>query len=131
MSSAAAGGHTTMAVSAVRFAVGAITRGDIPALCTSLADLLRGRPGEIVVCDIGPAAPDLVTVEALARLRLTARRHGRRLLVTGAGPKLSALISLLGLDDVLPQVGAETDGLPQVGGETDGLPQVGGETDGL
>jgi hypothetical protein len=117
MSSPAGAGHTTMAKSEVRFVVGAVTRTDIPALCARLADLLRGRPGGIVVCDVaGAPVPDLVLVEALARLRLTARRHGRRLYVTGAGPGLPVLIDLLGLADVLPQAGWQAEEREQPGG---------------
>ncbi|GIE31309.1 hypothetical protein Ait01nite_043540 [Actinoplanes italicus] len=92
-----------MGVSAVRFVVRAtITRADIPALCARLADLLRGRPGDVVTCDVaGIDRPDVVTVEALARLRMTARRHGSRLVVTGACPDLLLLFGLLGLTDLL------------------------------
>ena len=92
-----------MGLSAVRFVVRAtITRTDIPALCTRLADLLRGRPGDVVMCDVtGVDRPDVVTVEAVARLRMTARRHGSRLMVTGAGPDLLLLFELLGLTDLL------------------------------
>ncbi|GAB2568410.1 hypothetical protein Aab01nite_44910 [Paractinoplanes abujensis] len=87
----------------VPFAVGAgIARADIPCLCGRLADLLRGRagPGE-VVCDVAGARPDVVTVEALARLRLTAGRHGRRFVVTGARPELLSLFTLMGLGGFL------------------------------
>lgn len=80
------------------FAVGAtLTRADIPALCASLATLLREHPRQLVVCDVAVARPDVVTAEAVARLRLTARRHGSRLVVSGAGPDLVGLLSLLGL----------------------------------
>jgi ABC-type transporter Mla MlaB component len=96
-----------MGVSAVRFAVGtAITRTDIPALCAQLADLLRGQAGDLVECDVtGLSEPDLAAVDAVARLRLTAHRHGRRLVVIGADPDLLELFDLLGLTDLLcPEV---------------------------
>ncbi|MBU2668370.1 STAS domain-containing protein [Actinoplanes bogorensis] len=84
----------------VHFAVGAATtRADIPCLCAALADLVRARPapGE-VVCDVSAVAcPDVVTVETLARLRLTAGRHGHRFVVRGASSELLALFSLMGL----------------------------------
>ncbi|MDI6099961.1 STAS domain-containing protein [Actinoplanes sp. NEAU-A12] len=111
-----------MTRSEVRFAVGAVTRADIPALCADLAELLHGTPGGIVVCEVtGTPAADVALVEALARLRLTARRHGRRLHVAGAGPELLTLTGLLGLTDVLfepvlPQVGRETEEREQAGG---------------
>ncbi|MET0419898.1 MAG: STAS domain-containing protein [Actinoplanes sp.] len=83
------------------FAVGAtVTRADIPVLCAGLAALVRGRHGGVVVSDVAAVArPDVVTVEALARLRVAARRHGWRLEVSGAGPELLGLVRLLGLTD--------------------------------
>jgi ABC-type transporter Mla MlaB component len=92
-----------MGDSAVRFTVGAVvTRTDIPALCARLADQLRGQAGDLVECDVGGIRePDVAAVEAVARLRLTARRHGRRLRVTGAGPELLLLFGLLGLTELL------------------------------
>lgn len=91
----------------VLFALGGtVTRAVIPALCADLATrIAAGAAGAgDVVCDVaGVAGPDVATVEALARLSLTARRHGRRLVVTGAGPDLRRLIDLLGLSDVLYQ----------------------------
>ena len=101
----------------VPFAVGAaVARADIPMLCARLADLLRARAGD-VVCDVaGVAEPDAVTVEALVRLRLTARRHGRRLVVRGAPPDLLLLVRLFGLADVLPEAGGQPEQREQPGG---------------
>ncbi|GGM40777.1 hypothetical protein GCM10007977_047780 [Dactylosporangium sucinum] len=79
-----------------------VARSDIGGLCAGLAERLRGGPGGTVVCDVARVArPDVVTVEALARLRLTARRLGWRLVVTGAGPALVELAGLLGLVEVV------------------------------
>jgi hypothetical protein len=113
-----AGGPTPMTVSATSFAIGAtITRADIPALCAGLAELVRGRGGGVVVCDVSDVAhPDVVTVEALARLRLTVRRHGWSLVVAGAGPDLLELVRLLGLTDALPQAGRQSEERKQAGG---------------
>ncbi|SCG45571.1 STAS domain-containing protein [Micromonospora siamensis] len=99
MSLPAAGGPTGVATSMLCFAVGArLTRADVPALCADLAEVLRDRPPGVVVCDVAALVdPDLVTVEALARLRLTARRHGWRLVVDGGHPGLRELAGLLGL----------------------------------
>ncbi|MDY7088657.1 MAG: STAS domain-containing protein [Actinomycetota bacterium] len=83
----------------VLFAVGAgVTRADIPCLCADLADLLRARdgPGD-VLCDVTAAAPTVVTVEALARLRMTAGRHGHRFVLAGAGAGLLGVFALMGL----------------------------------
>ncbi|MGK5741636.1 STAS domain-containing protein [Micromonospora sp. URMC 103] len=98
-----------MAPTEIFFPVGpAVTRADVPALCADLADLLRGRGPGVVTCDVaGVTRPDVVTVEALARLGLTARRHGWRLLVRDAGPGLLRLVGLLGLTDVLFEPGRQ------------------------
>ncbi|MBB4754456.1 hypothetical protein BJ964_008617 [Actinoplanes lobatus] len=107
-----------MADPVIRFPVRTrLARTEIPVLCAALADSLRGRPGDLVVCEVtGPGEPDVVLVEALARLRLTARRHGRRLRVDGAGPPLRSLAALLGLGDLLVQVGGEPEQREQPGG---------------
>nr|WP_221380080.1 STAS domain-containing protein [Actinoplanes polyasparticus] len=83
----------------VVFAVGAgVTRADIPCLCAALADLLRGRPAPgQVVCDVSEAQPDVVTIEALARLRMTAGRYGWRFNTRGATSELLMVFSLMGL----------------------------------
>jgi anti-anti-sigma regulatory factor len=103
---------------AVAFDVGTtVTRADIPVLCAGLAESLRGRGGGDVVCDVaGIARPDVATIDALARLRMTARRHGRRLVVTGAGPELLLLLRLVGLLDVLAQAGGQPEEREQAGG---------------
>ncbi|AWI30617.1 STAS domain-containing protein [Streptomyces tirandamycinicus] len=79
-----------------------ITPADVPLLCARLrrhtaADDGTGRE---VVCDAGRlAVADLTAVNAVARLRLTARRLGRELRLVNAGPELLALLALVGLDD--------------------------------
>ena len=107
-----------MTATAICFAPGAtVRRADIPRLCAGLAELLRGRGGGVVICDVaGVTRPDVVTVEALARLCTTARRHGRRLVVRGAGPDLLRLIGLLGLTDALPEAGRQREEREQSGG---------------
>jgi len=46
--------------------------------------------------------PDAATVDALARLQLTARRLGRRLQLRWACQDLQALLAMMGLSEVLP-----------------------------
>ena len=87
---------------------GTPTRADIAARCADLAEALRGRDRGVVVCDVSAvSAPDLVTVEVLARMRLTARRFGWRLEVRGAGDDLRELAGLLGLAGALLQPGGQ------------------------
>jgi ABC-type transporter Mla MlaB component len=56
-----------------------------------------------LVCDVARVEPDAVTVDALARLQLAARRHGCRVLLRGASPELLELVELIGLTDILPK----------------------------
>jgi hypothetical protein len=58
------------------------------------------RPSTIV-CDVGVLAPDLATLDALARLHVTARRLGRELRLQHATHELRALVAFAGLGDVL------------------------------
>ena len=125
MSPGRTAGPTVMTTSEVRLVLGAVTRTDIPVLCADLAERVRGRPGGIVVCHVAGAA-DVVLVEALLRLRLTARRHGRHLRVAGAGGDLVALIGLLGLSDVLSEAVRPEAVRPEVGGQAEEGEQAGG-----
>jgi ABC-type transporter Mla MlaB component len=85
---------------------GPIARADIPALCDRARVLLEGCGADLVVCDVGALDdPDAVTVDALARLQLTARRLGRGIRLSQACGELRELLALMGLKDVLP-VGA-------------------------
>lgn len=81
-----------------RWALGpALQRSDIPGLCAQLSALLQDSP--TVVCDLSALRePDLVAVELMARMRLTARRAGGRVSFEGCGEALSDLVRLVGLD---------------------------------
>ena len=80
----------------------AIAPSDIPAVWSHVLALLDDGEFEIVVCDVAALVdPDVVTVEALARLQLTARRCGRRVRFRHACGELRGLLTLLGLSDVL------------------------------
>jgi ABC-type transporter Mla MlaB component len=81
---------------------GPITRADIPALCERARALLENCTIGQITCDVGALDDDAVTVEALARLQLTARGLGRRVRFTDASPELQRLLCLMGLDEVLP-----------------------------
>ena len=82
---------------------GPIARADIPALCAGAHELLRRCRSDRVVCDVAAlTAPDLATIDALARLRLTALRSGRQLRLRNACHDLRGLLALTGLLGVLP-----------------------------
>jgi ABC-type transporter Mla MlaB component len=86
---------------------GPITRADTPELCERARVLLERSEAELVVCDVGALiAPDAVTVDALARLQLTALRLGRRVRLRDACGELQELLGLTGLSESLPLVAA-------------------------
>jgi hypothetical protein len=55
----------------------------------------------VIRCDVAALAADGASVELLARLELTARRSGRRLLLEGASPELAELLAFCGLTATL------------------------------
>jgi hypothetical protein len=79
-----------------------IVRADIRSLCQSVEDVLERHPGDAVICDVGALVdPDLVTVDALARLQLTARRCGTCVTLRNAHVHLRGLLVLTGLAEVV------------------------------
>ena len=77
---------------------------DVASVCREVCSRLEATDAERLVCDVGAIdEPDVMTIDALARIQLTARRLGRIGLVAGAGPALTRLLELAGLDDVLPR----------------------------
>jgi ABC-type transporter Mla MlaB component len=88
----------------IAFAIrGPIARDDLPGLCDRVCALLERSGAELARCDVGGVDPDAVTVDALARLQLAARRHGCRIRLRHASPELRELVALMGLSDVLPE----------------------------
>jgi ABC-type transporter Mla MlaB component len=81
---------------------GPIARADLPGLCDRVCTLLESNRPAVVLCDVGGVEPDAVTVDALARLQLAARRHGCQVRLRRASPELLALVAFMGLRDVLP-----------------------------
>ncbi|QKV90974.1 STAS domain-containing protein [Streptomyces sp. NA02950] len=79
---------------------GPVGRAEVPRLCERLGELARGSgPGPVTVDVAGVGRPDLAVVEALARLRLTARRLGRGMRLRNAGGDLRELLAWAGLED--------------------------------
>ena len=82
---------------------GAIDRADIAAFCERARAGSSGPTRTGRRLDLGVARPpDAVTVEALARLQLEARRLGRRLVFRDACGELRELVAFVGLDRALP-----------------------------
>ena len=71
-------------------------------LCACLRALLRESDAGFVVCDLGALVdPDAVTIDALARLQLTAQRHGRQFRLRHACGELRDLLALMGLGNIV------------------------------
>jgi hypothetical protein len=86
---------------------GPIAPADVPGLCARARALLAAAGGAgdagVLLCDVGALArPDMATIHALARLQLTARRHGARMVVRRASPELRDLLAFAGLADAVP-----------------------------
>jgi ABC-type transporter Mla MlaB component len=87
----------------VAFAIwGPIRREDLPGLCERVCALLGDAGVRVALCDVAGVEPDAVTVDALARLQLGARRHGCTVRLRNASDDLRRLVELMGLSDVLP-----------------------------
>jgi hypothetical protein len=75
--------------------------GDVAMLCERLRAVIGTSDAEIVVCDVGALPANARTIEALARLQLTARRLGRRIRLQRASHQLEQLLAFVGLADVV------------------------------
>jgi ABC-type transporter Mla MlaB component len=80
---------------------GPIERSDLPGLCARVCALLARADPDVVQCDVAGVGPDAVTVDALARLQLAARRRGCRVYLCNASPELVELVGFMGLTHVL------------------------------
>jgi hypothetical protein len=88
----------------VAFAIGGpIAPGDLPGLCDRVCALLQTSGAGVVLCDVRDVHPDAVTVDALARLQLAARRQGCQVRLRHASDDLRRLVAFMGLADVLPE----------------------------
>jgi ABC-type transporter Mla MlaB component len=81
---------------------GPIARDDLPGLCERVCALLTESTGGDVGCNVDGVEADAVTVDALARLQLAARRQGCRIHLRNASGDLLELVAFMGLRDVLP-----------------------------
>jgi len=90
------------ALPTVAFAIrGPIAPADLGGLCDRVCTLLHGSSAGTAFCDVAGVEPDAVTVDALARLQLAARRLGCQVRLRNASGDLRELVALMGLTDVL------------------------------
>jgi ABC-type transporter Mla MlaB component len=87
----------------IAFAIdGPITRSDLPGLCNRVRGVLEGSGAEVALCDVRTVDEvDAVTVDALARLQLLARRLGCQVRLRNTSDELLELVVLMGLAGVL------------------------------
>ena len=104
---------------------GPMTGAAIAELCARVRVMLEGSGADLVVCDVSSLGdPDAGTIDALARMQLTARRLGRRVQLRHACADLQDLVAFTGLGDVLPLYGTlrlETRRQPKEGEESRGV----------
>ena len=81
---------------------GPIAPSDLPGLYRHACALFKRCDAAEAVCDVDGISADAVTVDALARLQLAARRHQCQVRLRGASPELRELVAFMGLTDVLP-----------------------------
>ena len=90
--------------STIAFAItGPLARADLEGLCGRVCGLLHDTRPDVAFCDVSGIEPDAVTVDALARLQLAARRHRCQVRLRNASSELLELVELMGLRDVLPE----------------------------
>lgn len=80
---------------------GPIAREDLPGLCDRVCALLERNGAGVARCDVSSVDVDAVTVDALARLQLAARRRGCQVRLQHASSELLELVAFMGLSDVL------------------------------
>ncbi len=82
---------------------GGIERAELPGLAARVCALFAANRGCVVSCDVTDVPVNAVTVEALARLQLVARRNACQVVLRNPSDGLRELVFLMGLSDVLPE----------------------------
>lgn len=80
---------------------GPISRPDLPGLCDRVCALLAAGAPQVALCDVRGVPADAVTVDALARLQLAARRSGCEVRLQNTTRELRELVALMGLAEVV------------------------------
>ena len=81
---------------------GVFDRSSATRLGEVVGDLLLVTGASLAVCDVGGVTlPNAAAVDAVCRVRLAARRLGRRLRLRHASPELVDLLDLMGLCDIV------------------------------
>jgi ABC-type transporter Mla MlaB component len=87
---------------------GPLARADLPALCERGRALLEASGAEVLVCDASRLVNvDVVALDAIVRLQLTARRLGGRICVRHAPVELEELLRFTGLAEICGLLGVD------------------------
>ena len=83
-----------------------LAREEVRALCEQLVRRLsEGDVAEVQVDVRSVRTPDVVYIDALARIQLIARRQDSQVRLIGPCPRLLELLVLVGLEDMFPDEG--------------------------
>ncbi len=90
----------------IEFAIWApLARTDLPGLRDRVCALLGEAQPTVAICDVAQfTRVDAVTVDALARLALVAKRRGCEIRLRHASEPLRQLVWLMGLEDTLREI---------------------------
>lgn len=80
---------------------GPLERADLPGLYSRVCQALGAAGSRVIVCDVAGIPADGIAVEALCRLQLGARRHGREVRLRNPTSELECVVAFMGLDDVI------------------------------
>jgi ABC-type transporter Mla MlaB component len=81
-----------------------IARADLQQLCECVCGLVERTGAGVALCDVSRLDPSVVTIDALARLQLAARRRGCEVRLRRPSKELRKLVDFMGLAEVLPQM---------------------------
>ncbi|MDX6477337.1 MAG: hypothetical protein QOH95_2848, partial [Gaiellaceae bacterium] len=88
----------------ITFAItGPIARSDLAGLCKRVCSLFERGAVSVALCDVTNVEVDAVTVDALARLQLAARRRNCVVQLRNASSELLELVEFMGLANVLAE----------------------------
>jgi ABC-type transporter Mla MlaB component len=81
--------------------VGPIVRSDLEGLSRRVCRALEQSGALVALCVLDGVKADAVAVDALARLKLAAHRHGCEMKLDQPSAELRSLIAFVGLEEVL------------------------------
>lgn len=79
-----------------------LAQDDLPGLWRRVREVMSESGAATVLCDVRDLDPDAVTVDALCRIQLAARRYRCKVRLLNASSELRELVAYMGLTEVLP-----------------------------